>query len=392
MKGDFSRLTFDPRRGYAGVYRQQGRVELDADWNEAADIARRRERLSVVDALGRCAISRLTPDAFRIAIDDAGSLTIAPGRIYVDGLLAECFGEGRERVDPILGELVGSEPVAYERQPFVPQPEPLPSPPYVVYLDVWERSVTAAEDPSLVEPALGVDTSARLQTVWQVKVVGGTVSLDELDAGRGTLSATLGKGGYAGTENRLYRVEVHDPGSMGKATFTWSRNNGALAAGVVAIGSDRRTLHLRVLGDGPPFRTGEMIELLDERHELGARPGILARVERWALPELILAEPVTEEPDVALRPRVRVWDGYGSVTQGWVALEDGVEVSFGGDGFRTGDWWTFPARTVGPEVEQPTDAPPRGIHHHRCLLATVSSEGRVEDAHGRPPEDPQTAG
>ena len=34
MKGDFSRETFDRARHYSAVLLQQGRVQLDADWNE----------------------------------------------------------------------------------------------------------------------------------------------------------------------------------------------------------------------------------------------------------------------------------------------------------------------------------------------------------------------
>ena len=38
MHGDFSRLTFDPGRGFRSVLMQQGRVLLDSDWNEQVDI------------------------------------------------------------------------------------------------------------------------------------------------------------------------------------------------------------------------------------------------------------------------------------------------------------------------------------------------------------------
>jgi hypothetical protein len=34
MKGDFSRFTFRPSKGYTSVRMQQGRVSLDSDWNE----------------------------------------------------------------------------------------------------------------------------------------------------------------------------------------------------------------------------------------------------------------------------------------------------------------------------------------------------------------------
>ncbi|HEX3531938.1 MAG TPA: DUF6519 domain-containing protein, partial [Thermoanaerobaculia bacterium] len=37
MKGDFSRDTFRKRKHYNRVRMQQGRVQLDADWNEQGD-------------------------------------------------------------------------------------------------------------------------------------------------------------------------------------------------------------------------------------------------------------------------------------------------------------------------------------------------------------------
>jgi hypothetical protein len=43
--------------------------------------------------------------------------------------------------------------------------------PFVVYLDAWQREVTYLQDPDLVERALGVDTTGRLQTVWQVRML-----------------------------------------------------------------------------------------------------------------------------------------------------------------------------------------------------------------------------
>ena len=42
---------------------------------------------------------------------------------------------------------------------------------YVVYLDVWERHITALEDDSIREKALGrPDTATRTQVIWQVKI------------------------------------------------------------------------------------------------------------------------------------------------------------------------------------------------------------------------------
>ncbi len=38
MKSDISRSSFDARKHYSKVVMQQGRVQLDADWNEQQDI------------------------------------------------------------------------------------------------------------------------------------------------------------------------------------------------------------------------------------------------------------------------------------------------------------------------------------------------------------------
>ncbi len=38
FRGDFTRDTFYPLRRFARVFMQQGRVQLDADWNEQVSI------------------------------------------------------------------------------------------------------------------------------------------------------------------------------------------------------------------------------------------------------------------------------------------------------------------------------------------------------------------
>ena len=52
MSGDYSRKTFKPKRNYSGVLMQQGRVQLDADWNEQLAINLRRQRAQTVDTIG----------------------------------------------------------------------------------------------------------------------------------------------------------------------------------------------------------------------------------------------------------------------------------------------------------------------------------------------------
>jgi hypothetical protein len=54
MNGDITRSSFRPERHFSAVRSQQGRVQLDADWNEQVDIAGHRDRAGTEDVLGRC--------------------------------------------------------------------------------------------------------------------------------------------------------------------------------------------------------------------------------------------------------------------------------------------------------------------------------------------------
>ncbi|MEQ8163551.1 MAG: DUF6519 domain-containing protein, partial [Smithellaceae bacterium] len=53
MKGDFTRLTFDRKKHYRGVLMQQGRVQLDSDWNEQVQIAEHRYSTFLGDFVGQ---------------------------------------------------------------------------------------------------------------------------------------------------------------------------------------------------------------------------------------------------------------------------------------------------------------------------------------------------
>jgi hypothetical protein len=52
MSGDFSRLTFDAAKHYDGVLLQQGRPQLDADWNEQWAIDAHRREVQTRDTIG----------------------------------------------------------------------------------------------------------------------------------------------------------------------------------------------------------------------------------------------------------------------------------------------------------------------------------------------------
>ncbi|GAB4070843.1 hypothetical protein KHC28_05900 [Ancylobacter sonchi] len=461
MSGDYSRNGFDARRHFSVVRLQQGRVGLDSDWNEQADIVERRQRAHTVDLVGRQGVPRETADGFRITLGSSGgrpTLGIGRGRIYVHGLLAENHNgpqlsfdlstlkaDGRSAVG-ILGETLGPATLDYASQPYWPTPEPVPTDgPYLVYLDVWQREVGAIEDPSLLEKALGgVDTTTRLQTVWQVRVLGKVgsglveaanalwqrVERPRLPLGRLTTQLDpsvqpsnpcliAAPGGYAGLENQLYRVEVHQGGVPGTATFKWSRDNATVATTVEeAISSSI----LRVASTGRDavlgFDPGQWVEITDDRRDFAGQPGTLMKIadvdhERRritfaaAIPADLLPSGLGADSFAARHTRLRRWDQAGVVrdTAGnvvadldaagaggaiavpaagsvVVVLESGIRVAFdvaeAGGRFRTGDYWTFAARSIDASVEPLALAPPEGIHRHCVPLALVVA-GEVID-------------
>ncbi|MEG4233976.1 DUF6519 domain-containing protein, partial [Microcoleus sp. Pol11C3] len=98
MKGDFTRSTFQPEKHYTSVRMQQGRLQLDSDWNEQIDIEAYLRHAQSVDMIGADSgvpTSGEGPgepyrDSFKISITPDGSdLAIAPGRLYVNGTLCE---------------------------------------------------------------------------------------------------------------------------------------------------------------------------------------------------------------------------------------------------------------------------------------------------------------
>ena len=434
MAGDYTRRTFTSKTDYSGVLMQQGRVTLDADFNELVELLDHRLRAEVVDLFGRCVVSRETPGAFLIAAS-GGALTIGRGRAYVDGLLAENHGADPLAYDPVIGELHGTSPVAYDKQPYLPNPAPLPtSGTYVAYLDVWRREVTYLEDPGLLEKAIGVDTSARTQTVWQLRLLeapDGTTcdaqlpgwdALTAPSAGRLT-TAAVGvpastdpctippNGGYRGTENRLYRVEIHDGGPLGTATFTWSRDNASIASRVDTIDAARTELVVARLGRDGVQRIGvdDWVEVNDDWLELNGLPGELRKVA--AVDEvrdaITLSAPLTagvfDATDASRHTRVTRWDQAGAAVDAAggvitvptggtpIVLEDGVQITFGDDpaggDLRTGDHWVLAARTADASVQELDDEPPVGIQHHYCRVAVVTFPDTVIDCR-MPPVQP----
>ena len=402
MKGDFSRWTFRPEAHYHGVLKQQGRVDLDSDWNEQGAILSHRIERETVDVIGNCGAPAANA-GFIPAPGPKNTLLILKGRAYIDGLLCE------SETDLDIGQQPQFPGFTMPTQPGI----------YLAFLRVWLRHVTALDDPEIREVALGgPDTCTRAQTVWQVGLLavpslsGGAVNCSsqipaweaEIAASTGTLSARAqpdpaatdpctipAKAGYRRLENQLYRVEIHQPGKIGDATFKWSRDNGSIVTQVTGW-VPGATDQITVASTGPDavlgLAAGQWIELSDDTHELNFLPGTLVQLANVEGLTLTLNTATATGPiaaaDFPRNPKVRRWDSTAAtpalqkVTIGsWLNLESGVQVNFSDGVYQTGDYWLIPARTLTADVDWPiqngipAQLPPKGIRKHYCKLAIV---------------------
>ncbi|OXY93537.1 DUF6519 domain-containing protein [Streptomyces diastatochromogenes] len=429
MHADLSRSTFRPERHYSAVVAQQGRVQLDADLNEQAAIQLHQTRTLAADLIGRHGGPSGSAGFYIQYVGgklDIDTLSISGGRYYVDGIL--CDADRPQPGTPVPDEDGEEHPPPptdaywdYWSQPDAfRDPEQLadrlPSPaqsPFVVYLKVWERAVSAAEDPALREVALGAalpDTAVRAKVVWQVlPLTLSELGIEDSEPSRKTVrdafeewakaqaapSARLAARSerpehadedpclvrpdarYRGPENQLYRVEIHAGGEAKEATFKWSRENGSVVFPVDEL--DGTWVQLATLGldDKLDLDVGDHVEFTDTAYASRLEPLPLLRVEELDLPGRRVRLSAEPDPHVGrlphLHPFLRRWDHHAGprqkgrttelkggavpVTEGeWLPLEDGVEVYFAkGGGYRTGDHWLIPARTATGSVEWPAD-------------------------------------
>ena len=398
------------------MLKQQGRVDLDSDWNAFVG-PERRWNTQAEDTFGPAAVpAETTPDGFLVTAtaSDPADFTLGAGRCYVDGLQAEIFA----------GETFNGKPISYLNQPFYPEPPALA----IRQRTGLSRRVGTRGDggpgPNLLDVALGgVDTTTRLQTVWQVKLLTGvhlgqpglTCATDlssEFPPSAGRINThAVGptaptdpcilpdQGGYRGIENRLYRVEIHVGGDAATARWKWSRENASVVSRVTAIATAATSCTLTVdrIGrdDVLRFSANDWVELTDDYHELLGVAGFMAQIvgqpnETNLTIALSKPLPATFPGFAAADPASRNtclvrWDqktGVGAdglvpiAAAAWMPLEDGVEIKLGIDSsapgrqFQVGDFWCFDARTATAFVETLTGAPPLGVRHHYCALAT----------------------
>ena len=439
MPGDYSRRLFRRGKHYSGVLMQQGRVQLDADFNEQLDIGLYRTETEAIDVIGRCGVPRHNAGFLIGAGPNNQDLTISAGRIYVDGLLCELES--------------GS---SYVTQPHLPNPDntsPITSPPasppnrrlslqdgrYIVYLDAWQQERSALDDPLIREVALGgPDTTARLQNVWQVKLLRltrdvpassppvGTFTcrtqfpeyVELTTPSTGTLNAQTAPpqpeedpcllpptSGYSRLENQLYRIEVQNGGTLtqagGPVTFKWSRDNASVQTSVISIADAVATVQDTGRDELLSFTNNQWVELYDEESTLKAAPRPLVQIDKVqpATREITFKSTLASFSNRIPGLKLRRWDqsedanqnGLQATPNQWLDIEAGVQVRFSPGTYRPGDYWLIPARTATREIEwppfripntTPEPQPPRGVRHHFCrlaLLEVVNGQLRLSD-------------
>ncbi len=447
FRGDFTRDTFDPLRHFSRVLMQQGRVQLDADWNEQVSILVHYLRLLGTSLLGpHCAprtIDGLPGPGFKISANDS-TFDIAAGHYYVNGILCEN----------------DDEKLTYHSQLDLPltADESLTKGTYLVYLDVWERHLSYVEDDYMREKALGgPDTATRARIVWQVKVVNhndfpdgdidpkkfkqnyaifldALTNAEEKKPGSGLLMArarkkpddttdpclTSPEASYRGSENQLYRVEIHKSSvdEVGP-TFKWSRENGSVIFPITKISDNKITLEHLGRDNRFGLKPNDWVEIVDDDYILRNRADTLLQILEID-PENIQVT-LKDKPEPLVRtdenkhPYLRRWDQIdgnlngvpvkeGDQESDWILLEDGVQIQFptldaiksenpiqfptpDKDNignlhvYQTGDYWLIPARVTTGDVEWPgpLDAPyallPQGVEHHYAPLWNITVEG-----------------
>ncbi len=352
FRGDFSRDTFDPSKHFMRVLMQQGRVSLDADWNEQTDILLHYMQTLARDLIGPFAGPEEAGErGFNIAPSSKStkSFSISTGRYYVDGILCEneLISDACKKIDNVWLEYNNQPdfPLASDSDYFLFEKEK--DFPLLAYLDVWERHISYVEDDDIREKALGVaDTASRSKVVWQVKalkssdkvdwkryvnIVDGQSFCDVIrqnwnqivknvlqNPNRGCLKAqakdtdevstepciTSPESSYRGEENQLYRVEIHSGfvnGSEKSVTFKWSRDNGTVAFPIISKKGNVVMLEHMGRDNRLSLKKDDWVEVVDDEYTLliQSRPSPLTEAETRPLAQVDAVD--TTERTVTLR-------------------------------------------------------------------------------------------
>lgn len=372
MTSDRARVTFDPSRRYHGVVAQQGRVSLEADWNEAQAIAGEELAVRTLDAIGRTG----SPDrGYEITpVADGGTptgdLLAHAGTLYVGGQRVRAARDVRYADQPDWADHEG-DPLW--RDPAIPG-----HPHELVYLLAREQEVSAVEDPVLRDVALGgPDTTQRLRILPRVVRHATTAetwedawgqlieeqwrpsgfSVDEtsralLPGARLHVTAfsaddteqPADNGGYLGPNNQLLRIQIARVDHDGVPVLVWGYDNASflyrLSSSVVSASRTILRLAAAPVDAYHQPREHQVVEVLRGAALLGPDACVAAavgQVSRVAVAydpdsrEVVIGTELPPEylrkPGEGLPLFLRVWEGEAR-------CRPGEEHELGGSGLR----------------------------------------------------------
>ena len=322
----------------------------------------------------------------------------------------------------------------YTAQPDFPTELPTQDGYYLAYLEVWQRDISAAEEPNIREPALGgVDTTVRIKTLAQTKLLPLIKPLENLNNPTYDSFFTPKNGdteevrekinqnianwrkltqlssgqlkpyirAEAGLANQFYRLEVHQAGNLGSdgniPIFKWSKNNATINARIINVNGNNITID-KILYDDEDigFAVDRWIEISTYDYELTGRSGLLVKIT--GVQDNVISTNDWQKPNdeefakfvTALQSDgfIRRWDSgpmEAVVDTGGLyslVLENGLELRLSPGDYKTGDYWTLATRSPN-SIDWPFDQngflleSVHGIQRHCARLALVNlNEGQ----------------
>jgi hypothetical protein len=428
MGSDLARVSYDPSRKWRGLVAQQGRVTVEADWNEAAAIQAAGDRAVTLDVVGPVG----TPDDGYAVTETApgsaeGALRVGPGTLYLGGErlalgTAVHLGHQPDWLDKSTGKLWVAPQQHGQRSGTDNE---------LVYLLAIEQEVSALEDPALADVALGgPDTMQRLRILqrfvrwptqanrceqaWrEVQEAWARIGLQLCPASmRLESTATLQVGfvtepaapnasepaataGYLGAENQLIRVQVASVDD-GVPTIVWGFDDATFLYKLTSNQVDSSGQLVLTLANAPVDSyhnpvAGQAVELLrdaayltpdDPELATTAEGSIAAAAGRvYALTQgydsssgtVAIAGSLPDSYEKADQLYLRVWQGSMPAPSDTVVELTGagattgvtVKLSSAGGGFHPGDFWRFALRPGAPNLTYPA----------RCSVAPQPPDG-----------------
>ena len=422
MKGDFSRLIHQANSNYISVLRQQGRVELDSDWNEQAEIWAEYIRQLTCDLLGEFAVID-TPN--EITGDNSTGLKIGNFTVDSGGVINFDIFKGVAYIGGYQYRL--EKDITFGNQPDFPEPDnPEVSGDVIIFIEAWKKSINYIDDEFIREPALGgPDTSLRSKITAQVKALGctGVESANQakeiirerypgsnirltfqIDHSSHQMQMSFGEIDMAGgliPGNLHYRIELHrGVGRNGGFIegIKWSDENASMVVKIVKTISEDTILVEESEGiSGESYKEGEWIEIGNIVTELHREGSQMARIKTLVHSgegeQITLDNPIHPlmtrqkidgrgQMKINLAPRIRRWSGFlPSVTINNVYdLGRGIKAKLqaGSKNFtwEPGDYWVYAIRDRDYNKKHaPKDTAPAGVKKYRYPLAIIKRKG-----------------